>query len=107
MNFRSAITLNPLHFTTEYCSKLIADIADKSAKARENILMEQLNDFISRGLIEVETSEFVLIRRSEDELLELRQSVKLKLKDKEYIEKLEEIQKKYNQLVQMIKDGAL
>jgi len=107
MTFRSSFSISPLHLTADYASKLVTDIAEKSAKARENVILAQLNDFISRGLIEIETSDFVLVQKENEPELEIRQTVSLKLKDKEYVQRLEEVEKKYNDLVKMIKDGIL
>jgi hypothetical protein len=61
-----------------------------AAKQTENIILEQLNDFISRGLIEVEMGEMSLVQTEISKQVELRQTVKLRLKDREYITKLEQ-----------------
>ena len=59
---------------------------------KESIILEQLSELISRGLLVVEETSPVLVRKHNPEGLygvELKQAVRLVLKDQEYIEKLE------------------
>lgn len=69
--------------------KTMSEIQKKTATATEKAILAQLNDFVSRGLIVVEVSESFLTRQSDSSQLEVSQRVVLKLKDQEYIEKLE------------------
>lgn len=59
------------------------------AENAENSIAAQLNEFIKRGLIVVEMNESQLVQIPQSDSIEVRQAVKLKLKDQEYIEKLE------------------
>lgn len=73
---------------------------DMAAKAEASIL-EQLSDFVSRGLIAVEHGPMLITEgwdRTKNRfdspsapgyILNVSQTVKLRLKDREYIEKLE------------------
>lgn len=65
------------------------ELAKKVAKAREDIIVASINDFISRGLIEIRVVSSGFIRTPDSSDIQYRESVELVLKDKEYIEKLE------------------
>jgi len=69
------------------------DSAEKVAKvvgeAREKSILSQLNDFISRGLIDVQVKGQQFVMAHDSPAIEYREVVELVLKDKEYIEKLE------------------
>lgn len=71
---------------------LAYELAHKVAKHTEQEISNQLNDFISRGLILIETTKpvFVEVRENGKYGVEVRQGVRLVLKDKEYIEALEQ-----------------
>ena len=58
-------------------------------RQKENLILAQLNDFISRGLLVIEQGPMSLVRALDSDKIELRQEIKLTLKDKEYIQKLE------------------
>lgn len=59
-----------------------------AAEQTESLLLEQLNDLLSRGLLVVEKTEPVLIQDSTGKV-QIHQKINLTLRDKEYIEKLE------------------
>src|SRR4051812_42730601 len=67
------------------------DVAREVAKQTESIILEQLNDFIKRGLIEIESGPISFVDENpfEGHKITIRQSVRLRLKDREYIERLE------------------
>lgn len=69
------------------------ELAKNIAKQTENLVLEQLNEFVKRGLIMIETSSPVLVWNLDpsdpNAKLEMRRTVKLVLKDQEYIEQLE------------------
>lgn len=67
----------------------LRQLTSKVAKAREETIMHQLNDFISRDLISIEVMGGTFVRMADSNAIEYRESVRLVLKDKEYIEKLE------------------
>lgn len=69
---------------------------------KENILLEQLNDLISRGLLVIEETQPTLVRDYLTDKIILQQSVKLTLKDKEYILKLEEENKQLKEKLESI-----
>lgn len=75
------------------------------AKEKESAIMEQLNDFVSRGLIEIQETQPQFVRSELEDKIEVRQSVKLVLKDKEYIEQLEAKVKKYEDIFAALKAG--
>ncbi len=72
--------------TNEYASQLLF----QAAKQTEQLILAQLNDFISRGLIEVEMGPMSLVQTEISKQVEMRQTVQLRLKDREYIKKLEQ-----------------
>ena len=88
-----------------------SDLAAHVAKETENRILEQLNDFISRGLIELQVSQPTFVEKYDaidGYKVEIRNTVKLVLKDKEYIETLEKRIKAYENLFKEIKDlGAI
>jgi hypothetical protein len=86
--FTQTARINPIYFSTE--EKLFKEIVSASVKARENLILTQLNDFISRGLIEVQTTGSIIVRSPDSNDIEVKEAVTLVLKDKEYIEKLEQ-----------------
>lgn len=65
------------------------DVIIKTAKAKDSAILAQLNEFISRGLIIVEEGETMLSRQQGSDEIYATQSIVLKLKDQEYIERLE------------------
>jgi hypothetical protein len=62
----------------------------KLFEQREAIIMTQLQDLIQKGILVVELGEMVFIQHAYKAEIELHQAVKLTLRDKEYIEKLEQ-----------------
>lgn len=69
--------------------KLITDMAIKIARTKETLILESLNELISRGLLVVEETQPVLVRECDSASISVRQSVRIHLKDQEYIQKLE------------------
>lgn len=59
------------------------------SKQTEDIILEQLNDFVSRGLIVLKMGPMTLTHDQMSNKINVSQSCTLVLKDKEYIEKLE------------------
>jgi hypothetical protein len=72
-------------------------------KAREESILSQLNDFISRELIEVRIMGTQFVRIPDSAAIEYREVVELVLKDKEYIEKLEKENAELKSYVEEIK----
>lgn len=58
-------------------------------KSQENLLMEQLKELVDRDLLVIETTTPVIVRDVDSDQFSLKQMVRFKLKDQEYIEKLE------------------
>jgi hypothetical protein len=93
-------------------TEIINAIVENTVKATEETILAQLNEFISRGLIVLEkTTPIFVYQSSECPALEIRQSVKLLLKDQKYIEQLEDkVQgleqqlEKYKKLVDNLKE---
>lgn len=84
---KAALSIDPLEFANP--NSFIHSVVNKVAKVQEECLIHQLNDFISRGLIEVEVIGSQFFRAADSNNIEYREAVRLVLKDKEYIEKLE------------------
>ncbi|HRT83956.1 MAG TPA: hypothetical protein P5523_04895 [Bacteroidales bacterium] len=59
------------------------------AEQTESLLLEQLSDLLSRGLLVVEKTEPVLTQDHSTGKVQIHQKINLTLRDKEYIEKLE------------------
>jgi len=96
-------------------NKILNDSVDEIEKKVESELLSQLNDFISRGLIVVERSHPSLASSYEDITyptpntfkVELNTAVRLVLKDKEYIEKLESENKEFKKALESIASAVL
>jgi len=76
-------------FKSGHLQGIINDIS----KQREFLFLEQLEELTKRNVLVVEESHPVLLKicdpASGKEKIELKQTIKLKLKDQEYIESLE------------------
>lgn len=68
--------------------------------------MEQLNEFISRGLIIVELTQPTFVHSPDSTKVEIRQSCKLVLKDQEYIQDLERENKALKEQHDKIREAA-
>ncbi len=84
-------------------NEIVMEIGRMIQHDTENIMLNQLDDFVSRGLIEVQMTQPVLIQEPMANKLRVVQSVKLVLKDKEYIEKLENENKELKELLDALK----
>lgn len=56
----------------------------------ENLILTQLDDLIKRGILVVERGPATLVEDLISASIQLRQTITLTVKDKEYIEKLEQ-----------------
>lgn len=87
----------------DYHDLLANEIATKSAHATEACILAQLNDFISRGLIDIEATQPVLVMDALTNEVQVRRTVKLHLRDKAYIERLEKENAELKQFKETIK----
>lgn len=83
------------------------DVVHEIARQKEVSLLSQLNWLVSRGIIVMETQGPTLVKTylkpNEDGYeIRLEESVKLVVKDKEYIEKLEKENRELNQKLQRL-----
>ena len=74
-------------------------VSQKIAKNTESIILEQLNELVKRGAIVVEQGEVLLTREADSNEIKVSQKIALKLKDQEYIEKLEKINSKLQETI--------
>ena len=68
------------------------NIVSEISVQRDRVILEQLGELTRRGLLVVEQTEPVLVYEHDDcggHAYRVKQAVSLKLKDQEYIEKLE------------------
>lgn len=86
-----------------YNIKTAEDLTREINKQASDLILKQLNDFISRGLIEIKIGDSFLVRDEYNDKIELKQSVELILKDKEYILKLEEKIKKLEEIEEILR----
>lgn len=93
---------------------MLHDVIADVAKQQENLLLEQLNDLVSRGLLVVESGPISLIeeadqmfRPNETRRVRLVQTIKLRLKDREYIEQLEKENQEMRLLLDRVRSGVL
>ena len=76
-------------------------------KQQESIILDQLSDLVNRGLLVLETTQPLLTSRTDEYgnyKIELNQYCKLKLKDQDYIEKLEKENKILKEYLDKIKE---
>lgn len=78
---------------------LANQVAQDVAKATEASILEQLNDFVSRGLIEIQITGPTLVQDFMSNRILVQQQCRLVLKDKMYIENLEKENAKLKQLI--------
>lgn len=90
----------------------ITEITREVISQRDAIIFEQLQELISRGLLEIREEEPVMIRVEADfqnpgrDRIMLKQRVKLILKNQEYVEKLEAENKQLKERIARI-EGAI
>lgn len=77
------------YFVPEGIIDSASELCSLAANERERLILAQLNDFIARGLIEVEVGQCLLTRESNSAQIKYVEQITLKLKDKKYIESLE------------------
>lgn len=73
----------------ENAEMIVKEISRDIQEQTEALILEQLNDLVSRGLLVIESSQPILVRDMSNNKIKISQSVRLTLKDKEYIETLE------------------
>lgn len=83
----------------------IDQITREVLRQKDSYILESLNELISRGLLEVHETQPVLVRESDSMKITLKQSVKLVLKDQEYIEKLEKENQELKEKLKNIKQS--
>jgi len=86
----------------DFMHTAVSDLCLEVAKKTEETILEQLNEFISRGLIVVEVGNWSLVHDQNSDKVTMNRQVKLVLKDKEYIEKLENQVKELSICIQNI-----
>lgn len=89
-----------MNYQTTHMLKTVQDIMSQ----KESIILNQLNDLISRGLLVVEEGTSVLTYSEHSSKIELNQSINLKLKDQDYIEQLERENKELKARLNIIND---
>jgi hypothetical protein len=86
--------------------KYASDLAGEIAKQKEAAILVQLGDLITRGLLVVEYYGHPQLFCAEDSSqIIYKQSMRLVLKDKEYIEKLEDENRKMKERLSAIAEA--
>lgn len=75
------------------------------AENTEKVIMSGIQDLVKRGLLVVETGPIKFTKRvgAENHEIEVHQEVNLVLKDQQYIEQLENENKKLKEIIQDLK----
>lgn len=81
------------------------DLVKKMSKEQDNQILKQLNEFISRGLIEVEITNPTFVMDYDSSELKVSQSVRLVLKDQAYVESLEKQLAESNNIIKELNDS--
>lgn len=82
----------------------ISEALKHSNEQKEAIIRAQLNELLERGLLEIQQQEPILVQHPDSNQVEIRQAVKLVLKDHNYIEQLEEENAKLKEDLTKIKE---
>lgn len=99
-----------MSFNINTGQSLVEKVARESARATEESILDQLNELVSRGLLLVEETKPTLYRSVDSSKITIEKSIRLVLKDQEYIENLEskvknleERLEKYDKLAEEVK----
>ena len=85
---------------------VVKELTHDIHQATEKAMLDQLNDFVSRGLIVVEMTQPILVQDFNSSEIKIQQQVRLTLKDKEYILKLEKENQEMKDLLDAIKHAT-
>lgn len=100
-----------MSFFMNFEDKYTKQLSKQVAKSTESAILEQLDELVSRNLLVIEQQQPVLVRSSNSGTMEVQSSVRVLLKDQEYIEKLEkenkELQEKLSKVESVLKDLTL
>ena len=69
---------------------MLAKVQTDLARQQDALLMTQLNELVSRGLLVIEKTQPTFVQSINSDAVEIRQQIRLVLKDQEYIQKLEQ-----------------
>lgn len=86
----------------EYTS--ISKVLDEFVKEQEHIILDQLNDLIKRGLLVIESTKPTLVQNADSDKISVQQSIRLTLKDIDYIEKLEKENQELKEKIMKLAD---
>jgi len=79
------------------------DVIPEIERQKEALLLEQLNELVKRNLLVIEQTQPILVRDECSDGVVLRQSVRLVLKDQEYIQQLEKENKELKEYKEKVK----
>jgi len=87
----------------DYIKSLMEDVIPEIERQKEALLLEQLNELVKRNLLVIEQTQPILVRDECSDGVVLRQSVRLVLKDQEYIQQLEKENKELKEYKEKVK----
>lgn len=82
----------------------ITEISEEVALQTEKAIFEQLQELISRDLLVVEARGVELYQDMTSDKIKIGQNIRLKLKDQEYIEKLETELEEYKKIITTLRN---
>ncbi|HLD91227.1 MAG TPA: hypothetical protein VI911_09470 [Patescibacteria group bacterium] len=82
-----------------YTEHLARQLVEEAMKTEQSLILEQLTDLVSRNLLVIESTQPVIIQDCCSNKLTIQKKIKLTLKDKEYILKLEEENKELRSII--------
>ena len=80
----------------------LKDIIQRSMRITDYNSAEQLNELVSKGLLVIELGEPIIVHDEHSSKVEIKRSVKINLKDKEYIESLEKENAKLKEQIKIL-----
>lgn len=84
-------------------SDQMKDLVEKLATDQERAILTGINELVKKGALVLERGPFTLVEDSSQKIV-VKQTVRLLLKDQEYIERLEKENKLLKEQVQRLKD---
>ncbi len=85
--------------------KIATELVRDLVRQKEDIILDQLGDLLTRGLLMWEETRPVITKEFDSNVLTVRSAGRLVLRDREYIEKLEAENAALKEQLFAIKDG--
>jgi hypothetical protein len=92
------------NISTNNMQSMVKEIWTEMAQSTEALLCEQLDNLVTDGLLVIESQMPVLIHDPLSNKIQIKQAIKLKLRDQEYINELKEENAKLKDIISKLRD---